>query len=65
LRFAPHTPEQTPLEDLWLKGKTSLREGFAVNKTFAAVKRCCLTFLRALNYDSGKCGWDWPDTQMI
>jgi hypothetical protein len=50
LLFAPNAPEQNPLEDLWLKGKTYPRKQFAVNKTFAAVKDCFSTFLRALNF---------------
>lgn len=63
--FAPNAPEQNPLEDVWVKGKTSLRKHFAVNTTFAAVKTCFSTFLRALNFESIKCGWYWPDPQMI
>ena len=53
--FAPNAPEQNPIEDLWLKGKTYLRKQFAVNKTFAAVKHCFSAFLRSLNFDSIKC----------
>lgn len=63
--FAPNAPEQNPLEDLWLKGKTYLRKQFAVNKTFAAVKQCFSTFLRSLRFDSIKCRWYWPDPQLI
>jgi transposase len=65
LRFAPNAPEQNPVEDLWLKGKTYLRKQFAVNKTFAAVKHSFSTFLRSLSFDSIKCRWYWPDPQMI
>jgi transposase len=63
--FAPNAPEQNPLEDLWLKGKTYLRKHFAVNKTFAAVKNCFSIFLRSLSFESVKCGWYWPDPQLI
>jgi transposase len=62
--FAPNAPEQNPVEDLWLKGKTYLRKQFAVNKTFTAVKNCFSTFLRTLSFESVKCGWCWPDPQM-
>ena len=48
--FAPNAPEQNPIEDVGLKGKTYLRKQFAVNKTFAAVKHCFSAFLRALNF---------------
>ena len=48
LRFAPNAPEQNPTEDVWLKGKTHLRKQFALNKTFAQVKRCFSSFLNSL-----------------
>ena len=63
--FAPNAPEQNPVADLWLQGKTYLRKQFAVNKTFAAVKHCFSTFLRSLSFESSKCRWYWPDPQMI
>ena len=63
--FAPNAPEQNPTEDVWLKGKTHLRKQFAVNKTFAQVKRCFSTFLKALSFTSAKLGWYWPTEQMI
>jgi transposase len=65
LRFAPNAPEQNPTEDLWLKGKTFLRKHFAVNKTFAAVKQCFLTFLQTRSFNSKKFRWYWPDPQLI
>jgi transposase len=65
LVFAPNAPEQNPVEDLWLKGKTYLRKQFAVNKTFAAVKQCFSTFWGTLSFDSVKCRWYWPNPQMI
>jgi len=63
--FAPNAPEQNPIEDLWLKGKTYLRKQFAVNKTFVAVKHCFSTLLCSLSFASTKFGWYWPDPQMI
>jgi transposase len=65
LLFAPNAPEQNPTEAVWLKGKTHLRKQFAVNKTFAQVKRCFSTFLNALSFTSAKLGWYWPTEQMI
>src|SRR5215510_13752619 len=52
LRFAPNAPEQNPVEDVWLKGKTYLRKRFALNKTFAQVKRCFSSFLKSLRFTS-------------
>jgi transposase len=65
LRFAPNAPEQNPTEDVWLKGKTHLRKQFAVNKTFAQVKHCFSSFLKALRFTSVKFSWYWPTEQMI
>jgi transposase len=65
IRFAPNAPEQNPTEDVWLKGKTHLRKQFALNKTFAQVKRCFSTFLNALQFTSTKLSWYWPTEQMI
>jgi hypothetical protein len=63
--FTPNAPEQNPTEDMWLKGKQYLRKHFAVNKTFAQVKRCFSEFLRALRCESAKLRWYWPEEQMI
>jgi transposase len=65
VRFAPPAPEQTPVEDVWLKGKTHGRKQFALNKTFAHVKRCFPTFLHALRFTSPKLSGYWPTEQMI
>jgi transposase len=65
LRFAPNAPEQTPTEDVWLKGKTHVRKSFALNKPFAPVKRCFSTFLNTLRFTSTKLLWYWPTEQLI
>jgi transposase len=65
MRFAPNAPEQNPAEDVWLKGKTHLRKHFALNKTFAQVKHCFSSFLKALRFTSTKFSWYWPMEQMI
>jgi transposase len=43
--FAPNAPEQNPVEDIWLKGKTFLRKFFYKNSTFAQVKTAFFEFL--------------------
>lgn len=55
--FAPHAPEQNPVEDLWLKGKNWLRKHFAKNKTFAQVKQSFSDFLTKNSFDSHKFQW--------
>ena len=64
LRFAPHAPEQNPVEDIWLQGKNHLRRQFAQNKTFAAVKHCFSHFLRSLRFESVKFEWYAPCPQI-
>ena len=58
--FAPHAPEQNPVEDIWLKGKNFLRKHFVSNKTFASVKQCFVNFLTSLQFDSHKFNWYFP-----
>lgn len=63
--FAPDAPEQNPIEDVWLKGKTHLRTQFTLKKTFAQVKRCFSTFPQTFQFTSTKLSWYWPTEQMI
>ena len=65
IRFAPNAPDQNPVEDVWLKGKTYLRKQFALNKTFTQVKGCFSSFLNALCFTSTKFSWYWPTAEMI
>jgi transposase len=64
LPFAPNAPDQNPVEDIGLQGKTHLRQNFAQNKTFAAVKKCFAHFLHHLRFDSVKFAWYTPDPQI-
>lgn len=38
IQFAPHAPEQNPVEDIWLQAKQFIRKFFVLGKSFAAVK---------------------------
>jgi transposase len=57
LPFAPHAPDQNPVEDTWLRGKNFLRKHFYENQTFAQVKRCFFNFLNKRVFNFGKAGW--------
>lgn len=37
--FAPHAPEQNPVEDLWLQAKNFVRKFYYLCKSFSSVKR--------------------------
>ena len=63
--FAPHAPEQNPVEDIWLKGKNWLRKQFAFNKTFADVKNCFFEYLNEQIFISAKHAWYLADPQII
>ncbi len=65
LSFAPHAPEQNPVEDIWLAGKNHLRKSFAQNKTFAKVKDSFRNFLQSFSMESVKFDWYAPSTQII
>ena len=38
MQFAPHAPEQNPVEDIWLQAKQFIRKFFMLGQSFAAVK---------------------------
>ena len=55
--FAPHAPEQNPVEDVWLQGKNFLRRHFYENKTFQQVKGSFFTFLSKKIFNFEKPHW--------
>jgi transposase len=55
--FAPHAPDQNPVEDIWLKGKNFLRKYFYKHTTFAQVKQAFLHFLHTTKFDFPKLQW--------
>lgn len=57
LLFAPHAPEQNPVEDVWLRGKNFLRKHFYKNKTFRQVKSCFSDFINNQTFDFNKINW--------
>jgi putative transposase len=57
LFFAPHAPDQNPVEDIWLRGKNFLRKHFYENKNFQQVKRTFVNFLNNRVFDFSKFNW--------
>ncbi|HCM76569.1 MAG TPA: hypothetical protein DIS90_09320 [Cytophagales bacterium] len=55
--FAPHAPEQNPVEDVWLRGKNYLRKHFHQNTTFQQVKKSFDQFLKGQTFDFNKINW--------
>jgi putative transposase len=55
--FAPHAPDQNPVEDAWLRGKNYLRKHFYENKTFNQVKDSFINFLNRQIFDFKKIEW--------
>lgn len=55
--FAPHAPDQNPVEDVWLRGKNFLRKHFYENKTFQQVKTSFFNFLNERVFDFEKLKW--------
>jgi transposase len=43
-KFAPNAPEQNPVEDLWLQGKSFVRSTYNLCNSFSAVKQLFLFF---------------------
>lgn len=57
LLFAPHAPDQNPVEDVWLRGKDYLRKHFYENKTFTQVKNSFINFLNKKIFNFKKIEW--------
>ena len=52
--FAPNAPEQNPMEDVWLQGKSFLRKNFYKLKKFGDVKSTFLSFFNNKSFDFKK-----------
>lgn len=65
LLFAPHAPDQNPVEDVWLQGKNFLRRHFYENKTFQQVKQSFLNFLSKKVFNFEKSKWYLEITQLV
>lgn len=57
MQFAANAPEQNPVEDIWLKGKTYLRRNAFTFRTFADVKQSFLSFLSGKTFHFHKFEW--------
>lgn len=54
LLFAPYAPEQNPVEDIWLKGKTFIRKHFHLCLSFKDVKKLFVDTLQHQTFDFPK-----------
>ena len=54
LLFAPNAPEQNPIEDIWLKGKQSIRKNWRLCARFSAVKALFLEAIQNRFFDFPK-----------
>ncbi len=54
LLFAPNAPEQNPVEDIWLKGKTFIRKYFHLCLSFKDVKKLFVETLQHQTFDFSK-----------
>jgi transposase len=54
LLFAPHAPEQNPVEDVWLKGKNFIRKHFQLCHSFKDVKKLFVEALQHQTFDFPK-----------
>lgn len=56
-RFAPNAPEQNPMEDVWLAGKSWVRKHFASIETFAQVNHLFVTRIHSYTLETEKLNW--------
>ena len=57
--FAPHAPEQNPMEDVWLAAKTWLRKHWGLFETFQQVKHQFVNFIHDFTLETSKFKWYW------
>jgi len=57
LRFAPNAPQQNPIEDVWLAGKTAVRRLWHKLKTFHEVKAYFTTSIHNTIFHFEKLDW--------
>jgi hypothetical protein len=57
--FAPHAPEQNPMEDVWLAAKRWLRQHVFLLETFEQVKHRFVTFMHDFMLNTTKFEWYW------
>jgi putative transposase len=62
--FAPHAPEQNPMEDVWLAAKRWIRKHFLLFETFEQVKHQFVNVIHDLTLKTTKFEWYWTP-QMI
>jgi transposase len=58
--FAPHSPEQNPVEDVWLHGKSGLRSIWHLLASFPVVKYLFEFCLNYQKFDFHKIQWYLP-----
>lgn len=57
LQFAPHAPEQNPMEDVWLAAKNHVRRMWYALNAFADVKWYFTTFIDSHRFEFEKLNW--------
>lgn len=55
--FAPHAPEQNPMEDSWLAAKQFIRKNFFQFNSFESVKLYFIKFLHKFSLKTRIFGW--------
>jgi len=65
VQFAPHAPEQNPIEDVWLQVKTYVRKHWFACDTFQQVMHLFEEALETLTFDFAKLRMYLPDLRMI
>lgn len=65
VQFAPHAPEQKPIEDIWLQVKSYVRKHWFQCDTFQHVTQLFEEALATLTFDFKKLRMYLPNLQMI
>ena len=59
IQFAPHAPEQNPMEDVWLAAKTAVRQAWYRVDTFRQVQQVFTQTIACTTFQFHKIEWYW------
>jgi transposase len=64
MQFAPHAPEQNPMEDGWLAAKTEVRQAWYRLDTFCQVKQVFTQTITCTTFQFHKLEWYWSPQKL-
>jgi transposase len=64
IQFAPHAPEQNPMEDVWLAAKTAVRQAWYRLDPFRQVRQVFTQTIECTTFQFHKLEWYWSPQKL-